>query len=191
MKGGTITPLRLRLARWRRPWLRSLAPTSVPAPSVICSLACFELDEFESALAAFKEAQRLDTAGALDRKIKTCIRKCEAEMEGSSREGALPAALAAAREPEWLAPLGVLRRRRRGRGRGGRACRGGRRGHFGAPAPRGCTGDGGSRCGCPCSRAPAVPPRLVPDTYACGDRRAGQGDPGGPYHGGRGRAQCA
>lgn len=41
-------------------------------------VACFELDEYETALSAFEKAASLD---ASDTSFKTWIRKCQAEIE--------------------------------------------------------------------------------------------------------------
>lgn len=47
------------------------------------SMACFALDEFESAEAAFKKGQELDPN---DPTFNTWLRKCKAEMESEQTE---------------------------------------------------------------------------------------------------------
>lgn len=44
-----------------------------------CRIACFNLDEFEAAKAAFEAGQALEPSKAT---YKTWIRKCNAELEG-------------------------------------------------------------------------------------------------------------
>lgn len=64
-------------------------------------LAAFALEEFETALEAFRKAQEMKAAGDTDpRKYRTWIRKCEAEME--AEEDDLQAAVAAAEQEKSL-----------------------------------------------------------------------------------------
>jgi suppressor of G2 allele of SKP1 len=117
-----------KLGRWTDSLQDSNAALALdPACEVACfrkGAACFELDEFETALAAFQKGKALlDAAGKAEpaaRPYGRWIRKCEAEVEddsdnsdgetlpaaavGASSAGAPPAAVAAAAAEAVAAP---------------------------------------------------------------------------------------
>lgn len=77
------------------------ASRTICQPGAFCRVALFNLEEYESAKAAFEAGQALDTKNST---FKTWIRKCAAELDGA--HSLLPAQ---APSHDWFALILLLK----------------------------------------------------------------------------------